>query len=64
MGTGQRRSVGRELLEFAREDARRRGLNKVELDVWTFNQGAVEFYEAIGFRTFRQYMEWDLEDGE
>lgn len=58
----RRRGVGRELLEFMREDARKRGFSKMELDVWTFNTAAVDFYEAAGFQTFRQFMEWNLLD--
>lgn len=58
----RRRGVGRELLEFLREDAKKRGFSRMELDAWSFNRSALEFYEAAGFRTFRQYMEWDLEE--
>lgn len=58
----QRRGVGRELLAFLREDARKRGFSRMELDVWEFNAGARDFYEALGFHTFRRFMEWDLED--
>ena len=59
----RRRGVGRELMEFIRKDARERGFARVELDVWEFNQDAVQFYEAIGFQPFRRFLEWDLEDG-
>ena len=56
----RRRGVGRELLEFMRKDAGKRGFSKIELDAWTFNEGALKFYESVGFQTFRQFMEWDL----
>ena len=56
--------VGRELLDFMGKDALDRGFTRMELDVWTFNQSAAAFYEAVGFRTFRQYMEWDLGAGD
>ena len=59
----RRRGVGRELLEFMGKDARKRGFSRMELDAWTFNEGALKFYESLGFRTFRQFMEWDLTDG-
>ena len=36
---------------------RARGFARIELDVWSFNAGAVEFYEAMGFNTYRQLME-------
>ena len=53
----RRQGVARELLEFMRADARARGFARIELDVWSFNAGAVEFYEAMGFSTYRQMME-------
>jgi len=58
----RRRGVGRELLEFMRDDAKAKGFTRIELDMWTFNEGALRFYEAIGFRTFRRFMEWELEE--
>lgn len=60
----RRQGVGRELLAFLRKDALKRGFTRMELDVWSFNQTAAAFYEAVGFQTFRQYMEWNLEDGD
>lgn len=58
----RRQGVGRELMEFMRDDARERGFTRIELDMWTFNEGAQQFYEAIGFQTFRRFMEWELEE--
>ena len=56
----KRRGVGRELFEFMKEDAKRRKLNKIELDVWAFNESAIEFYEAMGFEETRIWMEYKL----
>ncbi len=53
----RRQGLARELLEFMRADARARGFARIELDVWSFNAGAVEFYEAMGFTAYRQMME-------
>ena len=58
----QRQGVGRELMDFIRADAKARGFSRIELDMWSFNETAQKFYEAIGFRTFRRLMEWDLTD--
>lgn len=58
----RRQGVGRELMEFMRSDARAKGFSGIELDMWSFNEGAREFYEALGFRTFRLCMEYDLAD--
>lgn len=56
----RRQGVARELFEFMKEDARRRGLDKIELDVWAFNESAIEFYGAMGFRETRRWMEYKL----
>lgn len=53
----RRCGVGRELMDFIREDARRHGLTRIELDVWAFNEGAQAFYEELGFSPYRIYME-------
>ena len=56
----RRQGVARELFEFMKEDASRRGLDKIELDVWAFNESAIEFYEMMGFRETRRWMEYKL----
>lgn len=40
-------------VRYAAEDE----LDRVELDVWEFNEAARRCYEAAGFRTYRRYME-------
>lgn len=35
--------VAKELFEFMKDDAEKRKLNKAELDVWAFNEPAIEF---------------------
>ncbi len=47
----QRKGVGRALMERAHEWACQRGLNEVMLGVWEFNQGAITFYEELGYTT-------------
>jgi len=58
----RRQGVGRELMDFMRQDARKRGFSRIELDGWEFNTNAMKFYEAVGFKPFRRFLEWDLED--
>lgn len=53
----RRQGVGTEIINFIRQDAKKRGFDKVELNMWEFNEGALAFYEAVGFRTYRRYME-------
>lgn len=56
----RRRGVGKVLIEFAAEEARRLGFGRLELNVWEFNREALAFYEALGFETYRRYMEIKL----
>lgn len=56
----RRQGVATEMIKFIREDAKQRGMDRIELSVWEFNEGALAFYEAVGFKTYRRYME--LED--
>lgn len=56
-----RMGVASALVDFMKQDARERGFGKIELDMWEFNTGALAFYEAAGFATYRRYMELVLE---
>lgn len=58
--TFQRQGIGQELMEFIRTDAWARGFSSIELDMWSFNETAQKFYEAIGFRTSHLFMECSL----
>ncbi|MBO5144267.1 MAG: GNAT family N-acetyltransferase [Lachnospiraceae bacterium] len=53
----RRQGVATELIAFIREDAKKRGIDRIELNMWEFNQGALAFYESVGFQTYRRYME-------
>lgn len=53
----RRRGIATMLMNFMRKDAADRGFEKIELDMWEFNKGALKFYESIGFMTYRRYME-------
>ena len=56
----RRKGVATALVEYMKADAKARGFARVELDVWAFNEGALAFYEAAGFTTYRRYMELNL----
>ena len=58
----RRQGVAREMFEFIKKDAKERGLTRIELDVWGFNESAGEFYESVGFKTFRRFMEFTCEE--
>ena len=56
----RRRGVGAALVGFLKTDAKKKGYGKIELDMWAFNDSAYAFYRAMGFETFRRYMELNL----
>ena len=58
--TYRRKKVATELFEFIREESTLKGFDRLELDVFTFNEGAVKFYESIGFSSYRIYMECNV----
>ena len=57
----RRQGVATALIAFCREEARKKGFRRMELDMWEFNEGALKFYESVGFSTYRRYMEQDIE---
>ena len=56
----RRRGIATEMIRFIREYARSEGFSRLELNMWEFNQEALEFYEAVGCTTYRRYMEMDV----
>ena len=56
----RRRGVGTALVEFIRACAQERGFDRLELNMWEFNREALAFYEAVGFTTYRRYLEMRL----
>lgn len=56
----RRQGIGKALMDFIKQYAAENGFDTVELDVWEFNEGALRFYESVGFQTYRRYMEYRL----
>jgi GNAT superfamily N-acetyltransferase len=56
----RRTGVATELIGFIRKYAKAEGFDRVELNMWEFNRDALAFYEAVGFTTYRRYMEMKL----
>ena len=56
----RRQGVARGLMDFIVAFAKANAIRHVELNVWEFNQGALAFYEAVGFSTYRRDMEMTL----
>ena len=49
--------IGRKLVDFAVILAQEKGLDRIQLNVYDDNRGAVQFYEKIGFTTQKRVME-------
>lgn len=56
----RRRGIAKSMISFIKEYAAEQGFKKLELNMWEFNEGALAFYEAAGFKTYRRYMDMDL----
>ncbi len=56
----RRQGAASEMIRFIRDWAKEQGFSRLELNMWTFNRGALAFYEAAGFSTYRKYMEIHL----
>ena len=54
------RHIGEKLFEYVKEEAGRLGCYEVTLNVWSGNDGAELFYEKMGMRTMKRYMEYIL----
>ena len=50
----RRQGIATEMIEFVRDHARREGFDRIELNMWEFNRGALACYEALGFSTYRR----------
>ncbi len=56
-GPFRRRGAATAMIAFIRRYAQEAGIRRIELNMWSFNRGALAFYEAAGFSTYRRYME-------
>lgn len=54
----RRQKVATEMFEFIKKESIEKGFDKLELDVFAFYEGAVKFYESLGFSAYRIYMEY------
>ena len=56
----RRKGIGTELFRFIKTQAKNKGYKRLELDVWSFNENAVRFYESVGLKDYRRYMEFNI----
>lgn len=54
----RQQGIGKALFHFIKRRAAERGFRRIELGVWEFNEGALKFYEELGFCTFKRQMEY------
>ena len=56
----RRMGVATKLISFCKQEAKNRDFDRLELDVWEFNEGAIKFYDSVGFKTYREYKEMNI----
>lgn len=56
----RRQGIATKMISFIRNYTKEKGIKRLELNMWEFNQDALAFYEAIGFKTYRRYMEMEM----
>lgn len=53
----RRQGVGCALMQAVREEAKSMGCPRVVLDVWSFNEEAMRFYQSMGFHAYQTFLE-------
>ncbi|MEO0896505.1 MAG: GNAT family N-acetyltransferase [Bacteroidota bacterium] len=56
----QNQGYGLKLMDYIKRFAHRRGVKKIQLDVWSDNAQGKAFYLKAGFSTYREMMEINL----
>ena len=56
----RRQGIATAMIRFLTAWAKEADFDRVELNMWEFNQEALAFYEQAGFQTYRRYLELSL----
>lgn len=56
----RRKGVGKELFSFVSSRAKKKGAERLDLMVWSFNKNALSFYEELGMKPQRYIFEKEL----
>nr|WP_302856636.1 GNAT family N-acetyltransferase [uncultured Ruminococcus sp.] len=56
----RRMGVAIKLISFCKQEDKNRGFDRLGLDVWKLNKGAMRFYDSVGFKTYREYKEMNI----
>lgn len=44
----RRKGIGKKLYNYLKEQASKENIDAIELNVWSFNESAIKFYESLG----------------
>ena len=55
--SAQGKGYGIEIIKAVKDIAQKHDIHRIELNMWTFNEEALKFYEKTGFSTYRRYLE-------
>ena len=58
--TARGKSVGKQLFEFLKEEAKREACDRITLHVWECNPNAYGFYEHLGMKPLYTKMEYQI----
>ena len=58
----QKQGIGKKLIEAAIEIFKKENGDNLILDVWSFNQNAIDFYKHIGFKEMKIKMKFETEE--
>ena len=56
----RREGIASKLVDYIVEYAKEKGIQRIELNMWEFNEDALLFYEKVGFQTYRRYLEMEI----
>ena len=54
------KGYGKELINYIKQYAKQNSVNQIRLNMWSFNEGALKFYNKMGFSTFRRHLRLDV----
>ncbi len=56
----RKHGIGKQLMDATKQEAVNAGCHLAELNVWAFNENAINFYKKCGMTVQRMYMEYVL----
>ena len=56
----KKHGIGKKLMSYAKEEAKKGNYDRLELNCWSFNENAIEFYKKIGMKEQRINLEFKI----